>query len=62
MESFGCDNRGKLLAVKDKYDEDVDVKGGLSQEGNEEDTLGEITALFGDSVFHNGVAMEDNSL
>lgn len=62
LESLGCDNGKMLMAARDKYGEDIDVSHRLPHDGNEEESSGNIAALFGESVFHNSGNVEEDGI
>lgn len=51
-----------LLAARDRYGEEIEVKAKIKADGNEKELSGVIAALFGKSVFHNSGAIENNGL
>lgn len=62
LESLGCDNQKTVLAARDRYGSDVDIKARLMDGGNAEESSGEIAALCGKSVFHKGGALENDGM
>lgn len=62
LESLGCDNRVMLMAPRDKYGSDINVKERLIRDGNKGETSGKTAALFGESAFHIRGAIEDDGL
>lgn len=58
LESLGFDNREILLAARDRYRSDRDVKASLMDDSNEKESSSKIAALFSELVFHNSEAIE----
>lgn len=60
LESLACDNLEMLMAAREKYGREIDVKEWLSDAGNDDKSSRKIAALFGESVFHIGEMVEDD--
>lgn len=50
-----------ILAARYRYESDIDGKTGLMSDGNAEESLGIVAALFSKFVSHNGGALENES-
>lgn len=62
IELFGYEIREMLVEAVDKYGGDNAVKEKLSDDDNEEKSVGRITILSSKSVFDNGGMVEDDGL
>lgn len=51
-----------LIAARDKYGDDIDVRKRLDEDGNEENVSRKIAALFRESIFQSGGMIEDDGL